>query len=82
VKTTIFVASHMMKRNKTSSNPWGAILGLCAWCSATLTGVWSGLEPDDILVRAIVAGLVVGLIASILARLLGSLLVREGQRRK
>lgn len=82
MKTRIFVAGHMMKKNKTRGNPWGAILGLCAWCLATLTGVWSGLEPDVILVRAVVAGLGVGLITSILARLLSNLLVQEGQRRK
>lgn len=72
----------MVKRNKTRTNPWGAVFGLSAWCLATLIGVWSGLEPDVILTRSVVAGLTVGLIASVLARLLSGLLVEESRRKK
>jgi len=72
----------MVKRNKTKTNPRGAIFGLSAWCLATLIGVWSGLEPDVILARAVVAGLVVGLITAILARFMSNLLIQESRRRK
>lgn len=72
----------MMKRNKAKNNPWGAIVGLSTWCLATLAGVWSGLEPDVILARGVVAGMTVGLITSIFVRFLSSVLVQESQRRK
>ncbi len=72
----------MVNRNKTQTNPWGAIVGLFVWCLATLVGVWSGLEPDVILMRAVVAGLTVGLITVILSRFLTGLLAQEDRRRK
>ncbi len=40
--------------------PWGRISALLAACAATLIGVARGLDPDVILVRAIVAAGLLG----------------------
>ncbi len=72
----------MVKRTRTKMNPWGSAVGLLTACLATLIGVWSRLDPDVILARAVAAGLTVGLITSILVSLLSSVLIQESQRRK
>jgi len=72
----------MLRNKRKQRTPWGAIVGMSTWCLATLVGVWSGLEPDVILTRAVVAGFAVGLAAAILARFLGGLMVDDGRQRR
>lgn len=52
--------------------PWGSVAALLAGCLVTLIGVIRGVDPDVILLRAVVAAVVLG----VLATLAGSLVNR------
>jgi hypothetical protein len=53
--------------------PWGRMLGLLAASGAILAGVVRDLNPDVILIRALVAGAIIGAVAGILSRVLTSI---------
>lgn len=57
-----------MKRD--TSQPWGRLTGLLAACGATVIGITRDLDPDVILLRALVSGLVVGVVAAAVGGLL------------
>jgi hypothetical protein len=54
----------------TTPQPWGRMLGLLAASGAMLIGVVRDLNPDVILVRAVVAGIIIGAVAGVLSRVL------------
>lgn len=51
------------RKNSERSTPWGRVCALLAACFATLVGVASGLEPDVILLRSLLAAVAVGFVA-------------------
>ena len=53
-----------------SDQPWGRMSGLLAAAGAMLIGVLRNLNPDVILVRALIAGAVVGTVVSLLTQVL------------
>lgn len=56
-----------------SPQPWGRMLGLLAASAAMLIGVVRDLNPDVIVVRALVAGVIIGAVAGVLTRVLTSI---------
>ncbi|MBL8848978.1 MAG: hypothetical protein JNG89_04810 [Planctomycetaceae bacterium] len=50
--------------------PWGRLSGLLAAAGAMLIGVLRNLNPDVILIRAIIAGIVVGSVVNVLNQVL------------
>lgn len=56
-----------------TSQPWGRMLGLLAASGAMLIGVVRDLNPDVIVVRALVAGVIIGAVAGVLTRILTSI---------
>jgi hypothetical protein len=54
----------------TSNQPWGRLSGLLAAAAAMLIGVVRNLNPDVILMRAVVSGVVVGMVVGLLSRFL------------
>lgn len=62
------------KRQRNTARPWGKASGLLAACFATLIGVACRLEPDVILMRAVVAGVAVGLLTAVVGSVLSALL--------
>lgn len=56
--------------DNTSQQPWGRMLGLLAASGAMLLGILRDLNPDVILVRALVAGIVIGAVAACVSRVL------------
>lgn len=55
---------------ETPDQPWGRLSGLLAAAGAMLIGVLRNLNPDVIVLRAIVSGTVVGIVVGLLTRLL------------
>jgi hypothetical protein len=53
-----------------SPQPWGRMIGLLAASGAILIGMVRDLNPDVIVVRALVAGVVIGIVAGALSRVL------------
>lgn len=56
--------------DETSDQPWGRLSGLLAAAGAMLVGVVRNLNPDVILMRAVVSGVVIGTVVGLLSRLL------------
>jgi len=54
----------------TSQQPWGRMLGLLAASAAMMIGVVRDLNPDVIVVRALVAGVIIGAVAGVVSRVL------------
>jgi hypothetical protein len=53
-----------------SDQPWGRLSGLLAAAGAMLIGVLRNLNPDVILIRAIISGIVVGTVVNLLTQVL------------
>jgi hypothetical protein len=53
-----------------SDQPWGRLSGLLAAAGAMLIGVLRNLNPDVILIRAIVSGIVVATVINLLTQVL------------
>jgi len=58
----------MARAAKAQRIPWGRTVGLLTACLATLIGVCSGLDPDVILLRAVVSGVALGVLACVMAQ--------------
>ena len=56
-----------------SDQPWGRLSGLLAAAGAMLIGVLRNLNPDTILLRAVISGVVVGAVVELLSRFLRQL---------
>jgi hypothetical protein len=56
--------------------PYGSLVGLFMACLVTLLGVWRGLDPDTILVRASMAATIVGIATSAVSRTISFLVAR------
>lgn len=56
--------------DNTSPQPWGRMLGLLATSGAMLLGILRDLNPDVILMRALVAGVIIGAVAGCVSRVL------------
>jgi hypothetical protein len=56
-----------------SRQPWGRLCGLLAACGAITVGIARQLDPDVILLRAVIAGIAVGAIVSFVASVIGQL---------
>ncbi len=54
----------LIRRRMKRNSAWGTVAGLLTACSATLIGTVSGLEPDVILLRALVSGVLMSLLVS------------------
>ncbi len=60
-------------KDKNEKQPWGRVIGLLTACGVTLIGVFYGIEPEIILVRALVAGSVLGTLTTIVVHVLNAL---------
>lgn len=56
--------------------PYGSLVGLFMASLVTLLGVWRGLDPDTILVRAVLAAIIVGIATSAVSRTISFLVAR------
>lgn len=57
--------------------PWGRLCGLLAACGAITVGMARELDPDVILLRAVIAGVAVGVIVSFVTSVIGQLTTEE-----
>ncbi len=52
-----------------SDRPWGRLAGMLGGCYATLAGMWAGLDPEIILVRALIVAVVISVATRVVVEL-------------
>ncbi len=60
-------------KDKNEKQPWGRVIALLTACVVTLIGAFYGIDPEIILVRALVAGSVLGTLTTIIVHVLNAL---------
>lgn len=51
--------------NKRTTAPWGSVCALLALCVVILVGVWRGIDPEVILVRAVAGAATAGAVVAV-----------------
>lgn len=63
----------MIKRRKVELNfdqPWGRVAACLTASAVTLIGIWNALDPEVILLRAVIASLIIGVFVSVVVGLI------------